>query len=71
VKKNNEPVPGALSVTIKQFCKMVPMSEATYVRLKRAGQAPREMRLLGRGGGIRISLEAARAWVKAREKAAR
>ena len=54
-----------LTLTIKQFCALVPMSETTYFVMKRAGQGPREMRI---GRHVRISREAAAAWIRDQEQ---
>jgi hypothetical protein len=67
--KNANKVPnGALALTIDQFCAMIPISRATYHNLKRAGQGPREMQI----GRVhrRISMDAAKAWIKDRERRA-
>ena len=64
-KANKPAVAGALALTINQFCHSIPISRATYFKLKQAGKGPREMLV---GGAVRISLESARAWIKERER---
>lgn len=66
--KNANKVPnGALALTIDQFCAMIPMSRAMYHKLKRVGQTPREMQI---GRVRRISMDAAKVWIKDRERRA-
>jgi hypothetical protein len=67
--KNANKVPnGALALTVDQFCAMIPISRSMYQNLKRAGQTPREMQI---GRIRRISMDAAKAWIKDRERRAR
>ncbi|MDA9482954.1 hypothetical protein XI07_13120 [Bradyrhizobium sp. CCBAU 11445] len=53
-----------LSYTIDEFCQRQRFSRSLYYKLERAGKGPRKMQLLG---CVRISEEAEREWVKARE----
>jgi len=57
---------GVELMTIEQFCQMVPISRGTYERLKKQGKGPKVVRLGPRW--LRISMETARAWIKAREE---
>jgi hypothetical protein len=53
--------------SIDEFCaRNGPISRAHYYNLRQAGQAPREMRLLGR---VLITAEAAADWRRERETA--
>jgi hypothetical protein len=54
--------------SIAQFCKRHAISQSFYFALQAAGQGPRTMKV---GGRVLISKEAARAWRKRREGAAR
>jgi len=51
--------------TVTSFCKAHEISTPTYYRLRREGKGPREMRV---GSDIRISVEAAADWRRAREE---
>lgn len=53
-----------LSYTIDEFCQRQRFSRSLYYKLERAGKGPRKMQLLG---CVRISEDAEREWVKARE----
>jgi predicted DNA-binding transcriptional regulator AlpA len=53
-----------LGMTINQFCEAVPMSRSMFEKLQRQGLAPRTVRL---GRAVRISVEAASAWMRERE----
>jgi hypothetical protein len=52
------------SYTIDEFCQRHRFSRSLYYKLDKAGKGPRTMPLLG---CVRISEEAEREWVKARE----
>lgn len=52
--------------TIEEFCRAHRFSRASYFNLKKAGQAPREMRV---GSRVIISAEAAAEWRREREAA--
>ncbi|MDA9407438.1 hypothetical protein XH80_12080 [Bradyrhizobium sp. CCBAU 45384] len=54
------------ALTIREFCKAYPLSEAMYFKLRAAGGGPREMRV---GRKVMISIEAADDWRRARENA--
>ena len=58
--------PGALSMSVAQFCRANSISVALYYKLRAAGLAPREMKL---GSRTLISIEAAADWRRARESA--
>jgi len=49
-----------LTLSVKEFCDLVPMSERMYYKMKSAGQGPREMRL---GRHIRITRRAVEDWL--------
>ncbi|WP_408088038.1 transcriptional regulator [Rhodoplanes sp. SY1] len=55
------------SQSIEDWCKAHGFSRAFYYKLKAQGLAPRELRV---GRAVRISFEADREWVQAREAAA-
>jgi hypothetical protein len=54
--------------SIAQFCRRHAISQSLYFTLQAAGLGPRTMKV---GGRVLISREAARAWRRAREAAAR
>jgi predicted DNA-binding transcriptional regulator AlpA len=65
VAKRTDNGEAKLTLTIAQFCSLVPMSQAMYFRMKRAGQGPQELRI---GRHVRISKQAAEAWVRDQER---
>jgi hypothetical protein len=68
-KKTAAPDPiGRAAETIAEFCRSRGFSQAMYFKMKAAGEGPDEM-MIGRRRVI--SAEAATAWRKAREKAAK
>jgi hypothetical protein len=64
-KQLSSPVPKA-AYSIDEFCAAYGISKSTYFKIKANGEGPREMKVAGR---ILISIEAAQAWNRAREKA--
>lgn len=64
-KASSEPSIQKLALTVTSFCKAHEISTPTYYRLRREGKGPREMRV---GSDIRISVEAAADWRRAREE---
>jgi hypothetical protein len=61
------PLPRA-AYSVREFCEAYAISKAMYYKLRREGFGPVEMRI---GTSIRISLEAAQAWNRAREAVGR
>jgi len=51
--------------TIPEFCQRFGISTPTYYKMRAAGIGPREMRMMG--SVIRISADAVRDWIAARE----
>lgn len=49
-----------LTLSVKEFCALVPMSVTTYYQMKRAGQGPRELRI---GRHVRITRQAVENWL--------
>jgi len=64
-KRQRSPVPRA-AYSVREFCEAYGISKAMYYKLKADHLNPREMRI---GSRVRISLEAAQAWNRAREAA--
>jgi hypothetical protein len=60
----NETIEQATVLTIGRFCQRNLISPTTYFAMRKRGQGPREMRV---GSHVRISLEAERDWIRARE----
>jgi excisionase family DNA binding protein len=56
------------AMSIKEFCAAHGIGRTTFYKLRKAGLAPRLMVV---GGRMRISAEAAEAWRREREEAAR
>ena len=54
--------------TLDEFCRRHAISRGTFYNLKRSGQAPLEMRAMGR---VLITRESAEAWRRAREAEAK
>jgi hypothetical protein len=54
-----------VSLTIAEWCARHGLSESQYHKLRRVGRAPRALKI--GNAGLRISIEADREWVKARE----
>jgi hypothetical protein len=57
----------AASYTLKEFCARHSLSKSQYHRLRREGRGPRTMKV--GPAGLRISAEAERDWIRAREEA--
>ena len=53
-----------LALTISEFCRSHAISPGLYYKMKRRGEAPREMKV---GARTLISVEAAAEWRRARE----
>lgn len=62
---NTQPVSRG-AYTIPEFCEAHRISQSMYFKLRNAGLGPRVMRA---GRRVTISMEAATAWRRAREKA--
>lgn len=62
-KRMRSPMPRA-AYSVREFCDAYAISKAMYYKLKKNGSGPKEMRV---GSLVRISLEAAQAWNRARE----
>lgn len=65
VSASAEPNGERLAFTVTSFCKAHEISTPTYYRLRKEGKGPREMRI---GSEVRISVEAAAEWRRAREE---
>ena len=64
-KALEEPASQKMAYTVTGFCRAHAISTPTYYRLRKGGKGPREMLV---GSEVRISVEAAADWRRAREQ---